>query len=302
MAQDSMDNLQPYPCAMILSVPPRTTSPMAHRLPADLIALRKAYNLHSGNTFTTTNPKTEKNGKVSAAPTIVLHLEPVTYGVCPAAGSCAALCLHKAGNRLYFDAKLPARQRRSHAWQHERAAFLRNVVAEAARARSKGYVGVRLNGTSDIAWEREMVTLDPHLISWIAKRVPGFKCAKPGDYSMIAVMVSLGLQPYDYTKRVDRDFSLAAAMGYHLTLSWGGKHDATIFDVAARHGLNVAAPVYGIGKKQPLPETIRGCRVVDGDVTDWRRDDPADRVHIVGLRLKRTPGQTEELARRFCIA
>ena len=275
---------------------------MAHRLPADLIAFRKAYNLHSGNTFTTTNPKTEKNGKVSAAPTIVLHLEPVTYGVCPAAGSCAALCLHKAGNPVYFDVKLPARARRSHAWQNDRAAFLCNVVAEAARARSKGYVGVRLNGTSDIAWEREMVNLDPHLISWVAKRVPGFKCASPGNYSMIAVMVSLGLQPYDYTKRVDRDFSLAAALGYHLTLSWGGKHDSIIFDVAAEHRLNVAAPVYGIGKKQPLPETINGYRVVDGDVTDWRRDDPADAVHIVGLRLKRTPGQTEALARRFCIA
>ena len=274
---------------------------MAHRLPPDLIAFRKAYNLHSGNTFTTTNPKTEKNGKVSSAPTIVLHLEPVTYGVCPAAGSCAALCLHKAGNPVYFDVKLPARARRSHAWEHDRQEFLRNVVVEAARQRAKGYVGVRLNGTSDIAWESTPVYLDPHLISWIAKRVPHFRASSPGEYSMIAVMIALGLQPYDYTKRVDRDFSLSAAMGYHLTLSWGGKYDSMIFDVAEQHGLNVAAPVYGIGKKQPLPESINGYPVVDGDVTDWRRDDPADRVHIVGLRLKRTPGQTEELARRFCI-
>lgn len=280
---------------------------MAHRLPPDLIAFRKAYRFDSSNTFTTTNPKTLKNGKVSSAPTIVLHLEPVTYGVCPAAGSCAALCLHKSGNKLYFPAKLPARARRSHAYQHERIAFLRNVVAEAARSRSKGYVGVRLNGTSDIAWEREMVTLDPHLISWIAKRVPGFHVPAPGNYSMIAVMVALGLQPYDYTKRIDRDFDLAKRLGYHLTLSWGGKHDNVVFEVAAKHKLNVAAPLYGFKRKQALPEAIthRGTSyyVLDGDETDWR---PLDAVlskpMIVGLRLKRTPDQTEELARRFCIA
>jgi hypothetical protein len=278
---------------------------MAHRLPADLLAFRREYKL--SDLFTTTNPKVEKSGKVSSAPTIVLHLEPVTYGVCPAAGTCAALCLHRAGNQLYFDVKLPARARRSYAYQYERALFLQNVVVEAARARSKGYVGIRLNGTSDIAWEREMVYLTPHIISWIGKRVPRFRITRPGDYSVISVVTALGLKPYDYTKRIDRDFDLAAELGYHLTLSWGGKHDDVIFDVAARHNLNVAAPVYGIRKKQALPETItvqgRVHEVVDGDVTDWRRDDPVGFLpYIVGLRLKRTPEQTERLARAFCIA
>lgn len=280
---------------------------MAHRLPADLLAFRKQYKFNSGNTFTTTNPKTLKNGKVSEAPTVVLHLEPVTYGVCPAAGTCAALCLHMSGNKVYFDVKLPARARRSYAYQHDRALFLQNVVVEAARARSKGYVGIRLNGTSDIAWERETVTLTPHLISWIGKRVPRFRIAKPGDYSVISVVTALGLQPYDYTKRIDRDFELCSELGYHLTLSWGGKHDDVIFDVAARNSLNVAAPVYGIRKKQDLPDTItvqgRVHDVVDGDVTDWRRDDPVGILpNIIGLRLKRTPNQTEAKARAFCIA
>jgi hypothetical protein len=36
-------------------------------------------------------------------------------------------------------------------------------------------------------------------------------------------------------------------------------------------------------------------------LTDWRRDDPTGTTHIIGLRLKRTPGQTEALAKRFCI-
>jgi hypothetical protein len=78
-----------------------------------------------------------------------------------------------------------------------------------------------------------------------------------------------------------------------------------IFETAERYGLNVAAPVYGVKRKAALPDTITHGEavypVVDGDVTDWRRNDPAGRVHIVGLRLKRTPGQTEALAKRFCI-
>ena len=281
---------------------------MAHRLPADLLAFRRTYKLGSGNTFTTTNPKTLKNGKVSESPTIVLHLEPVTYGVCPAAGTCAALCLHKSGNPVYFDVKLPARARRSFAFDQDRMLFLQNLVVEAARKRSKGYVGIRLNGTSDIAWERENVTLDPHLISWINKRVPGFRIAMPGNYSVIDVVTAMGLQPYDYTKRIDRDFTLCAAYGYHLTLSWGGRHDAVIFDKAAEHRLNVAAPVYGIKRSQRLPDLIQApngriFQTIDGDETDWRRDDGwTGQPRIVALRLKRTPGQTERLARAFCIA
>lgn len=278
---------------------------MSIRYPSDVADVRKAYGFTSGNVFTTTNPKTLKNGKVSDAPTLVLHLEPITFGVCPAAGSCAALCLNKAGNPLYLTNKLSRRQKRSHAFQYHRDAFLRLVVADAGRYRAKGYVGMRLNGTSDIAWERETVTLDPHLISYIGRRVPGFRVASPGTYTMIEVMVAMGYQPYDYTKRVDRDWVTCAAHGYHLTLSWGGKHDETIFEVAERHGLNVAAPVYGIRKSQALPETITHAGavypVLDGDTTDFRIDDPAGQVHIVGLRLKRTPSQTEALARRFCI-
>jgi hypothetical protein len=72
-----------------------------------------------------------------------------------------------------------------------------------------------------------------------------------------------------------------------------------IFDVAAEHRLNVAAPVYGVKKSQALPAAIAAPNgktydTIDGDVTDWRRDDGwIGQPQIVGLRLKRTPGQTE---------
>lgn len=276
---------------------------MSIRFPRALRDLRKLYGFTTTNFFTTTNPKTLKNGTVSESPTIVLHLEPVTFGVCPAAGSCAALCLNKAGNPLYLNNKLPRRSKRSHAYQYHRNDFLQLMILEAARQRTKGYKGSRGNGTSDIAWEREMVTIEPDVSAYILAKFGIL--IEPGTYTVIELMAGMGYQCYDYTKRVDRDWETCAAHGYHLTLSWGGKHDDTIFEVAAEHRLNVAAPVYGVRKSQTLPETITHAGVtypvIDGDVTDWRRDDPAGQVHVVGLRLKRTPGQTEALARRFCI-
>jgi hypothetical protein len=275
---------------------------MANRIPANLADLRKLYGFTTTNVYTTTNPKTLKNGKVSDRPTIVLHLEPVTFGACPAAGTCAALCLNKAGNPVYLNNKLSRRQKRSHALHHHRNDFLQLMMLEAARQRSKGYVGARNNGTSDHDWERVSVELGADLISLITGFVPEFRITDPGNYTVVAVMSAMGFELYDYTKRIDRDWTLAAAFGYHLTLSWGGRHDATIFEVASEHRLNVAAPVYGVKRSKPLPATINGYPVIDGDETDFRIQDPCDRVYIVGLRLKKTPNQTEELARRFCIA
>jgi hypothetical protein len=277
-------------------------------VPRLLSPFRKQYGFNSGNFFTTTNPKTIKNGEVSDRPTIVLHLEPVTFGACPAAGSCAAVCLNKAGNPVYLNVKLARRHKRSLAFHNNSVEFKQLLVVEAARQRKLGYIGVRLNGTSDIDWERETVFVDAIMLPWIQSMVPTFAIRSPGDYSVIQVLTAMGFEPYDYTKRVDRDFALASSLGYHLTLSWGGRHDDIILDVAAQHKLNVAAGIAGIKRSQDLPDfvTVGGkeLAVVDGDVTDWRRDDPTptDLPHIVGLRIKRTPGQTPEQVRRFAIA
>lgn len=279
---------------------------MANRIPANLADLRKLYGFTTTNLFTTTNPKTLKNGKVSDRPTIVLNLEPVTFGACPAAGSCAALFLNKAGNPLYMENKLSRRAKLSHAFHYHRNDFLQLMMLEAARQRSKGYVGARLNGTSDHDWERVTVDLGADLIRLITGFVHGFRFRTPVNYTVVGVMSAMGFELYDYTKRIDRDWITAAVHNYHLTLSWGGRHDATIFEVAAEHRLNVAAPVYGVRKSQPLPDTIThngaAYPVLDGDTTDWRRDDGwIGKPQIVGLRLKRTPDQTEAKARAFCI-
>jgi hypothetical protein len=255
---------------------------MAIRFPRALRDLRKLYGFTTTNLFTTTNPKTLKNGKVSDRPTIVLHLEPVTFGACPAAGSCAALCLNKAGNPVYLGNKLPRRAKRSHAYHYHRNDFLQLMMLEAARQRSKGYVGARNNGTSDHDWERVTVELSPHLISMITF-VPGFRIQMPGNYTVVAVMSAMGFELYDYTKRIDRDWTTAAAHNYHLTLSWGGKHDDVIFDVAAEHRSERRRASIRGQEVATLPDRRiqrQSYDTIDGDVTDWRRDDGSDKASV----------------------
>ena len=92
------------------------------------------------------------------------------------------------------------------------------------------------------------------MAEWV-ERLSGTRL-DPGTYTVVEALTRLGYEMYDYTKRIDRDWEAAKRLGYHLTLSWGGKHDYTIFDVAAEHRLNVAAPVYGVKRKAALPETI----------------------------------------------
>ena len=95
----------------------------------------------------------------------------------------------------------------------------------------------------------------------------------------------------------------AAACRYHLTLSHGSTAD-TLAEAVAR-GLNYAA-AFPLKRGQALPATVAVggvlLPVIDGDTTDWRPGDPSDGSHVVGLRIKRTPGQTEAQRAAFCLS
>ena len=64
--------------------------------------------------------------------------------------------------------------------------------------------------------------------------------------------------------------------------------------------------VLNIKRNAPMPKfiTVKGIKlpVIDGDLTDWRIGDSNQTTHVVGLRVKRTPNQTETMRRAFCIA
>ena len=276
-------------------------------LPADLRDLRARYGFTSSNVLTLTNPKVLKSETV--APTAVLHLAPKYRGSCPAAGSCASLCLNTAGNPAYLKGKLARRRIRSDAFADHPAAFARLLVLEVCRFKSKLWqhqpvIGLRLNGTSDFLWERVPVEICQELATYCRER---FGVSLPvGRFSSLLeplVAAIPNLRPYDYTKRTDRDWQAADRLGYDLTLSHGSKSDT--FSQAVALGLNYAAAI-DLPRNAPLPETIRIngdlFGTLDGDVTDWRPGDPKGQTHVVLLRIKRTPGQTEEQRRAFCIA
>ena len=88
-----------------------------------------------------------------------------------------------------------------------------------------------------------------------------------------------------------------------MTLSHGSKFDT--LTKALELKLNYAA-AFDLKKSQELPEYIilNGIKIYifDADKTDFRPLDKSDRTYIAGLRIKRTPNQTEEMRKAFCIA
>lgn len=133
--------------------------------------------------------------------------------------------------------------------------FLRLLVHELQRLQVKHPDGfaMRLNVLSDLRWEEifpDLFALD-------------------------------GIQFYDYTKHRDR---VDLPANYHLSLSISERDD--IFDVAeiANSG-GLPVVVLDTRKDEPLPETIAGFPVVDGDESDERFLDPQGGV-IVALRAK----------------
>ena len=278
----------------------------APRLPQDLRDFRKSHKFTTANVLTFGNEKIDKSTALGV-PTAVLYMEPVRFGACPAAGSCVKACLHTAGNPLYFAAKFGARRRRSDAFNFKPAAFKRLLILELARFASKNpdaqILGVRLNGTTDHAWENEEISIDDALHSYLLAK---FSIYVPvGEYrSIIQVcrFIDSRIVNYDYTKRIDRDFAWCKMMGYQLTMSHGSKFDT--LNCAVENGLNYAAP-FTTKRKQPLPAkiTIKGQSfpVHDGDLHDFRPWDDNTQTNVVGLRYKRAKNATPADAAAFCI-
>ena len=286
------------------------------QLSKDLREFRNKWNLKTNNTFTLTSPKVMKNLTVSNAPTLVLYLLP-TSKACPAAGTCRKICLNTAGNPAYLNNKLKCRQRRNNAFMQDFNLFLRNLVLETMRFYSKNRdyskLGLRLNGTSDYAWENVPVTITSNDSDYLLKQFNVY--IKPIRYTSILEAILKGLDTklnqsistkliaYDYTKRIDRDWNKCSKLKYHLTLSHGSKFDT--LTKALELKLNYAA-AFDLKKSELFPEYIelkgKKIYIFDADKTDFRPLDNNDKTYIAGLRMKRTPNQTKEDRKQFCLA
>ena len=226
------------------------------------------------------NMKTEKSSGEGVL-TTGLNLAPHhlsglhKFDVCPKASSeCRSNCLGTTagGNRQYPDTALSSKVLRTHflAAHPEHAARLihHEIDAHTKKAEKKGFkAGVRLNVTSDIAWEHHAPEL--------------FK-AHPK------------VQFYDYTKSPNRvmkhlDPKSDHPENYHLSLSHTGANHAESNDkdtAKVLHHGGVSAMVFQRGKDNKLPTHVvdrasgHEYPVVNGDDDD----NTFDRHATAGLK------------------
>jgi len=225
--------------------------------------------------LSTGNPKILKGIK-QGYNTYILHLAPADlsgFNTCPkATAGCKAACLNTAGRGGMFkkgestNMIQEARIRKTAFFFEERAGFMEWLVADIKLAikqsAKKGLIPVfRLNGTSDLSWEKYEVIRDGKLYRNIFAAFPD-------------------VQFYDYTKVLGRKIS--DIKNYHLTFSAADGNDADVMK-AIQQDYNVAT-VFGIKKTLPMPESYNGLPVFNGDESDLRFLDP--KGVVVGLYAK----------------
>lgn len=206
------------------------------------------------------NAKTVKGRKKGVA-TAILYLSPAELSgknLCPySTPGCRAACLNTAGHGAFQNVQA-ARLRKTREFIEDRDTFMNRLVDEIYKFATKAEKGgmtpvVRLNGTTDILWER----------------IPVAGCRN-------IMEVFSNIQFYDYTKIPPR-YRKDRPDNYHLTFSLAEDNDAEALD-ALEHGVNVAAVF------KELPQVWNGWRVVNGDEDDTRFMD--DEAVIVGLKAK----------------
>ena len=164
--------------------------------------------------------------------TYILHLAPYTVAgrgnVCPrATPGCIAGCLNLSGHGGMIprgettNAVQRARIRKTEYFFDNRDAFMLDLAADIGKAiRQAARQGLtpvfRLNGTSDLSWEKYTV----------------------GDTGLNVFELFPEVQFYDYTAVLGR--KIAAYANYHLTFSRKENNDADV-KKALKLGMNVAA-------------------------------------------------------------
>ena len=227
------------------------------------------------NLLTVGNPKVLK-GMKQGYMTYILHLAPASlsgYNTCPkATAGCKSACLNTAGRGGMFkkgettNTIQNARIRKTKMFFENRAEFMASLVKDIELAIKqsikKDLIPVfRLNGTSDLSWEKYEVIRNGVVYKNIFDAFSQF-------------------QFYDYTKILGR--KVKGIANYHLTFSAADGNDSDVYRAIAE-GLNVAT-VFGIKKTEPMPETYNGRPVFNGDESDLRFLDP--KGVVVGLYAK----------------
>ncbi len=243
------------------------------------------------------NPKTVKGQKLGYM-TAVLYLAPYLtsgYNVCPMAkiAGCWRDCLDvqgrggmsKGNKRMRTPVGLRpandirrARIQRTKMWVEDRPEFCKQLVKEIdaflKRAERVGLTPViRLNGMSDIQWERIDIA---------------HELGTGAGMNIFAMYPDV--QFYDYTKIAKR-FKRRLPANYHLSLSYSDANEKYAASCWEAHGQHGASLVMVYRTKADIANAATWydeCRVnfVNGDAHDRRFLDPAK--SIVALKAKGT--------------
>jgi hypothetical protein len=218
--------------------------------------------------LSTANPKIQKGTKLGYL-SFILHLAPADlsgHNTCPkATAGCKSACLNTAGRGGMFrkgettNAIQKARIRKTKYFYEDRAGFMLDLAYDIQKgikmAEKLGLKPVfRLNGTSDLSWEKY--------------EVPVF-CTK-NIFELYP-----NVQFYDYTKVLGRKVS--DIPNYFLIFSKADGNDADVGKAMAQ-GMNVAAVF------DEVPGEYMGKEVINADETDLRFLDP--KGVIAGLKAK----------------
>lgn len=193
--------------------------------------------------------------------------------LCPhASPGCLALCLGwysgqagmvKGNTKRGANNVRASRASKARLFMRDRASFMVEMIEGIKRAKRKAdreglKLCVRLNGATDISWER--IRID--------------------EYSESIVRIFPYVQFVDYTKNFLRMMKLLAApiANYHVTFSRSETNEAQCLQVLAAGG-NVAVVFAG-----DMPGEYLGVPVVDGDTHDLRHLDP--KGVVIGLTPK----------------
>jgi len=212
--------------------------------------------------LSTANPKIQKGTKLGYL-SFILHLAPADLSgreTCPKrTPGCTAACLNTAGRGGMFkrgestNTIQRARIRKTNEFFNNREQFMFDLYHDIVKAKKfaekQGLIPVfRLNGTSDLSWEKYTV----------------------GTTDMNLFQLFPTTQFYDYTKILGRKVSQYP--NYHLTFSKADGNDADVAE-ALMQGMSVVA-VY-----DAIPEGVPSA-----DETDLRVLDP--KGIMLGLKAK----------------
>jgi hypothetical protein len=212
--------------------------------------------------LSTANPKIQKGTKLGYL-SFILHLAPADLSgreTCPKrTAGCTAACLNTAGRGGMFkrgentNMIQKARIRKTNEFFNNREQFMFDLYKDIVKAKKfaerQGLIPVfRLNGTSDLSWEKYEV----------------------GTTGMNLFQLFPTTQFYDYTKILGRKTKMYP--NYHLTFSKADGNDADVAE-ALLQGMSVVA-VY-----DKIPEGVPSA-----DETDLRFLDP--KGTMLGLKAK----------------